>query len=104
MAKQLNQILHEPPLLHDMIDGQDSRPSPVWQRFMVNLHAWGKQFFPVVTAQTGTGIEQLSLSQAAQLTTAQRDQLQNVANGVFIYNTTTNKFNFRENGAWVEYT
>ena len=33
-------------------------------------------------------------------TEAQRDALTAV-NGTIIYNTTTNQFNFRENGAWV---
>jgi hypothetical protein len=32
-----------------------------------------------------------------------RDQLQNAINGSIIYNTTTNRFNFRENGAWVTF-
>ncbi len=36
-----------------------------------------------------------------QLTTAQRDILQNVINGQLIYNTTLNKFQGYENGAWV---
>lgn len=36
-----------------------------------------------------------------QLTTAQRDDLQNVMNGQLIYNTSTNKFQGYENGAWV---
>jgi hypothetical protein len=38
------------------------------------------------------------------LTTAQRNDLQNARNGTVIYNTTTNRFNFRENGAWVTFT
>ncbi len=36
-----------------------------------------------------------------RMTTAQRDGLAS-QNGSVIYNTTTNKMNFRENGAWVE--
>lgn len=35
-----------------------------------------------------------------RLTTAQRDSLQNVINGQLIYNTSTNKFQGYENGAW----
>lgn len=35
-----------------------------------------------------------------RLTTAQRDALQNVINGQLIYNTTANKFQGYENGAW----
>ena len=35
-----------------------------------------------------------------RITTAQRNALQNVINGQLIYNTTTNKFQGYENGAW----
>ena len=37
-----------------------------------------------------------------RMTTTQRDALSSPPNGSVIYNTTTNKMNFRENGAWVE--
>jgi hypothetical protein len=38
---------------------------------------------------------------APRLTTAERDALQNVVNGQFIYNTTLEKFQGYENSAWV---
>lgn len=38
-----------------------------------------------------------------QLTQTQIDQLQNVENGTIIYNSTTNKGQIRENGAWVNF-
>lgn len=34
---------------------------------------------------------------------ARRDQLDNAFDGTIIYNTTTNRFNFRESGAWVTF-
>ena len=38
----------------------------------------------------------------ANMTTAERDALTNVANGDVIYNTSTNKFQGRASGAWVD--
>lgn len=35
---------------------------------------------------------------------ANRDLLQNAIDGTILYNTTTNRFNFRENGTWVTFT
>lgn len=51
------------------------------------------QYMGALTNQDG-------VIQAIQLTTAERDALTAV-NGMIIYNTTTNAFNFYENGAWV---
>lgn len=38
----------------------------------------------------------------SRMTTTQRDALVQVRDGMLVYNTTTSKFNFRENGAWIE--
>jgi hypothetical protein len=48
--------------------------------------------------------DEVVLLSATQLTEAQRDRLENARNGIILYNTTTNRFNFRENGAWVTFT
>jgi hypothetical protein len=52
---------------------------------------------------TSAGIEIDSTTEAllvSRMTTAQRDAL-TALNGMIIYNTSTNAFNFRENGSWV---
>ena len=41
--------------------------------------------------------------QFPRITTAERNALQNVQNGFAIYNTTLNKFQGYENGAWVNF-
>ena len=38
---------------------------------------------------------------ASRITTEERDSIQSPINGQLIYNTTLNKFQGRENGAWV---
>ena len=37
----------------------------------------------------------------AQMTTAQRDRIDTLRNGMIVYNTDANAFNFYQNGAWV---
>ena len=39
---------------------------------------------------------------APQMTTTERDALSSVANGVILYNSSTNKLQVRANGSWVD--
>lgn len=93
-----NLLLDQPPISSKVI-GTDGKLDPNWQRWFMNFHSSFNQFFPVYSPATSNS--SASLLGAPKLTTAQRDALQNVADSTIIYNTTTNAFNFRENGAWV---
>lgn len=48
--------------------------------------------------------EATAVTRVIEITTANRNLLQNAANGTIIYNSDTNRHNFRENGAWVTFT
>jgi len=48
--------------------------------------------------------QETPLTAIISMTQARRDQLENAIDGAIIYNLTTNRFNFRESGAWVTFT
>ena len=68
-----------------------------WQRWFNTVYSAWNEFFPSSASDSLT----FPIFTVSQLTTTQCDALVNVSNGAIIYNTTTNAFNFYENGAWV---
>ena len=56
-----------------------------WKTWLNNLFEWLRSVYSTIPPS---------------MTTAERDAL-DAENGMIIYNTTTNAFNFYENGAWV---
>lgn len=100
MSIQKNEIWHQPPVLNPISD--DKNVSSVWERYFTNQRQAFTQFHPIVTLKDTNGISQVSLPMAPSLTTDEINNLQNVSNGMYVYNSTTGKFNFRESGAWVE--
>lgn len=84
MARDLDNFPTYDPIIKDEV-----YLSNVWSDFMATFVESLREY----VSQTGIFVP--------RLTTLQRDALQNVINGQLIYNTSTNKFQGRENGAWV---
>lgn len=110
MAIQKNQLLHQPPVNYPLMGSiaenldKEFNVSKTWQNYFTNVTGTFNQFFPIVTSQDANGIAHTSIPQAPHLTQDEIDALQNAPDGATVYNSTTNKMNFRENGAWKEIT
>lgn len=72
-----------------------------FSEWISNLYDIFINFFPLAALGDSQGAP-LSLFEATQLNDAQILTLNNVKNGMIIYNVSNNKFLFRENNAWVE--
>ena len=84
MARDLDNFPTYDPIIKDKV-----YLSYVWSDFMATFIESLREYL----SQNGIFVP--------RLTTDQRNSLQNVINGQLIYNTSTNKFQGYENGAWV---
>jgi len=84
MARDLDNFPTYDPIIKDKV-----YLSNVWSDFMATFVESLREYL----SQNGLFVP--------RITTDQRDSLQNVINGQLIYNTSTNKFQGYENGAWV---
>lgn len=103
MADSNINILHPAPVTVSM-NVESNKMHDRWIKFFVNLNGVIKNFFPIRTIKSANGIVQTAVPSVTRLTTTERDNISNTnwQNGDIIYNTTTDKFNFREAGAWKE--
>lgn len=98
-------FMEDPPAYNKLVT-EDGFPTKEW----IN---WINRISPItglvivhdflVNALTGERYQEVGLLMAPRLTEAQRDQLDTKRNGTIIYNTTTDKYNFRAANAWVPF-
>lgn len=86
MALSFDQL----PLYDPIFDPNTRKLSPIWFDFLSSF----SQTLGTYISENGFDLP--------KLTTAQRDAQNSPPNGRLIYNTTTNKGQIRENGAWVD--
>lgn len=92
-----------PPIEEAPIDNSTGRFTDMW-----------KNHFDTISQTLGLVIGHDRLNNAEKQETpvtiiiamfeSDRDLLENAIDGTILYNKTTNRFNFRENGAWVTFT
>lgn len=99
-------FIAEPPIYNDLLD-ENSKIKGEWVNWLnsitrvmgyVIVHDY------IVNPADNVKEQETPLLQAVALTTTQRDRLENARDGTILYNLTTNRFNFRENGTWVTFT
>lgn len=97
-------FLNEPPVFDDMFR-EENKLSDIWLNWFNNIRnttgittvhlRYNRTTAPADKRGTETVITKF-----AEFTQPERDGLNNVPDGAAIYNLTTNRVNFRENGAW----
>ena len=97
----------QPPIYNNFFDADNKTISGAWKNYinsitritgLVIVNDW------IIDAISGNRTNQVATWVAPRFTESERDRLENAWDGMVIYNTDTNKINFRENGIWVTFT
>lgn len=104
-------FISEPPIYNDFQD-EDGNITPAWINWINSItRVMGYTIVHdyLIDPLTNERTEETPLLQAISLFQTKtgnelgRNELENARDGTIIYNKTTNRFNFRENGAWVTF-
>lgn len=87
--------------LQDELINPDKTMTDSWKN---HINAIADSFgYVVINDRFNDTKQETPVTTVVTMSEARRDQLDTAPNGVILYNTTTNRFNFRENGAWVTF-
>lgn len=98
--------ISEPPIYDDFFT-KDGKITDSWTNWFNSItQSFGFAIVHDVIADNGPPIkrEAVAVVTVPSFSEANRDLLQNKRNGTVIYNTTTNRMNFIENGLWITFT
>jgi len=94
----ISQIPEEEEIVNEKRKG-----TPTWIRWLSQLQLFLNNFFQIyMVFDSIQGNTPRYLFYAPQLTQSDIDALQDLSNGAFIFNSTTGKFNYYQQGVWSE--
>jgi hypothetical protein len=98
-------FIAEPPIYNSFFEENRLTMSNSWQNWLNSItRVMGFIIVQDFLIVGGERVEEVPTLQAISMSTTDRNSLDNARNGVIIYNTDTNAFNFRQGGTWVTFT
>lgn len=105
MASDIPSYLMDPPVYDNLLDQVDVELNDAWSNWFDSVvEAIGQCITHDSRVDANMNRFDTAILTPTVGTTAERDQLENARNGSMWYNTDTEQFNFRQNGAWVTFT
>lgn len=97
------QLLNPPPVYEELVF-DNKKASEHMRKYMTTLNdGIEATLVPIVYTVNGQAVHGMAV-RFPGYTSTEIASIQNPENGMQVYNETTQKFNFRENGSWVEHT